>query len=148
MAALIGAVSALVTPFIKDVLVQKLNERRVKTDAQHEIFRNYASPLVVACEKLVWRFSEIFIDSRHQFLLTATLPFVYNEYKRKSTLYRVACLLGWMRAINLELSALPRGASGFLAPVSKAFASVRSALADGPYVEVSQVRTNVLSLAS
>jgi hypothetical protein len=49
-----------------------------------------------------------------------TLPLIFNEYKRKSTLYRIASLLGWIRAIHLELSALPRGTSGFLTPVSEA----------------------------
>jgi hypothetical protein len=103
-AALIGAISALATPLLKDLVIQRLNERRSKSDQQHEIFRNYAAPLTGACEKLIWRFYEIFIDSRHQFLMTATLPVVFNEYKRKSTLYRTASLLGWIRAIHLELA--------------------------------------------
>lgn len=135
-AALIGAVSALLTPLIKDLLIQRLNENWATSNKQREIFRNYAAPLVASCDKLMWRFSEIFIESRHQFLKTATLPLVFNDYKRRSTLYRIASLLGWIRAIHLELSALPRGASGFLTPVSKAIANVQSALADGPYVEL------------
>jgi hypothetical protein len=136
VAALIGAISALATPFIKDLLIQRLAEQRSKSDRQHEIFRNYAAPLASSCEKLMWRFNEIFIESRHHFLKTATLPLIFNEYKRKSTLYRIASLLGWIRAINLELSALPRGGSGFLTPVSEAIYKVQSALADGPYVEL------------
>lgn len=136
LAALIGAFSALITTFLKEVVFQRLNEARSKTNQQREIFRNYAAPLAAATEKLIWRFSEIFLESRAQFLKSATLPVAYNEYKRKSTLYRIACILGWIRAINLELSALPRGASGFLAPVSDAIAKVQSALADGPHVEL------------
>jgi hypothetical protein len=134
--ALIGAISALLTPVVKDLFIQRANERRAKSISQHEIFRNYAAPLAAASEKLLWRFAEIFIEKRHHFLKSATLPLVYNEYKRTSTLYRIACLLGWIRAIHLELSALPRGASGFLTPVSGAIAKVQSALADGPHVEI------------
>jgi hypothetical protein len=134
--ALIGVVAALATPFVKDVFIQAQNDRRAKLASQREIFRNYAAPLTASSEKLIWRFREIFIENRHQFLKTATLPLVYNEYKRKSTLYRMATLLGWVRAIHLELSALPRGASGLLTPISKAIGAVQSALADGPHVEL------------
>ncbi|GCE90382.1 hypothetical protein MSKU15_1983 [Komagataeibacter diospyri] len=134
--AFIGAVSALITPLIKDVIIARWNEKRVKNDSQHEIFRNYAAPLTVSSEKLIWRFNEILVDNRHQFLLTATMPLVYNQYKRNSTLYRIASLLGWISAINLELSALPRGGSGFLTPTLQAIGRVQSVLADGPDVEM------------
>jgi hypothetical protein len=135
IAALIGALSALATTFLKDFLIQRWNETRLKSMQQRDIFRNYAAPLAGACQRLCWRFAEIFIEERHQFLKTATLPLVYNEYKRRSTLYRIASLIGWIRALDLELDALPRGASGFLTPVSKAISEVQSALADGPDVE-------------
>lgn len=134
--AAIGAISALIVPILKDFVIQRLNDRRTKQNTQQEIFRNYAAPLATAGEKLLWRFKEIFIDQRHHFLKSGTLPLVYNEYKRHSTLYRIACLLGWMRAISLELSSLPRGQSGFLTPVASGIAKVQSALADGPHVEV------------
>ena len=134
--ALIGVVGALLTPVVKDLFIQRANERRAKSNSQREIFRNYAAPLAAASEKLLWRFAEIFIEKRHHFLKSATLPLVYNEYKRQSTLYRIASLLGWIRAIHLELSALPRGASGFLTPVSGAIAKIQSASADGPHVEI------------
>ena len=137
--ALIGAVSALVTMLLKDVIIQQWNEKRAKLDSQRAIFRNYAAPLIASSEKLIWRFSEIFLDNRHQFLRSITMPLVYNDYKRKSTLYRIASLLGWIRAIHLELSALPRGASGFKPPTSEAIGKIQSALADGPYVEVQRL---------
>jgi hypothetical protein len=140
VSALIGAVAALITPFVKDLMIQGWNEARSKSAKQREIFRNYAAPLAAASERLVWRFAEIFIEERHQFLKTATFPLIYNEYKRTSTLYRIACLLGWIRAINLELNALPRGGSGFLTPVSGAIGKVQSALADGPEVELLRLK--------
>lgn len=134
--ALIGAMSALATPFVKEMFIQIWSEKRAKLNSQHDIFRNYAAPLTASSEKLIWRFQEIFIENRHQFLKIASRPLVYNEYKRKSTLYRTASLLGWIRAVQLELSALPRGASGFLTPISDAMDEIQRALADGPHVEV------------
>ena len=56
LAALIGAFSALITTFLKEVVFQRLNEARSKTNQQREIFRNYAAPLAAATEKLIWRF--------------------------------------------------------------------------------------------
>lgn len=139
VAAFIGAVSAIATTVLKEHVFQRRTENRSKVNEQKRVFRNYAAPLAVTSEKLIWRFSEIFVEGRHHFLKRVTLPLVYNEYKRTSTLYRIGCLLGWIRAINLELSALPRGASdvtGALGPVSVAIAQVQSALADGPHVEL------------
>ncbi|HWK97292.1 MAG TPA: hypothetical protein VNR39_17890 [Pseudolabrys sp.] len=135
-AALIGAIAALMTPFVTQLYINRVSERHSRSQSQREIFRNYAAPLAATCEKLIWRFSEIFIDNRHHFLKMATRPLIFNEYKRKSTLYRIASLLGWVRAINLELSALPRGEAGFISPISKAIRKVQSALADGPHVEL------------
>jgi hypothetical protein len=140
VAALIGAFSALITTFFKDFLIQRWNETHTKSVEQRDIFRNYAAPLAGACQRLCWRFNEIFLEDRPQFLMTATLPLVYNEYKRRSTLYRIATLVGWIRALDLELDALPRGASGFLTPVSGALSDVQSALADGPDVEILRLK--------
>lgn len=136
-AALIGGFfGSLAEPTIKEIWIQRIVEKRTKTEQQHEVFRNYAAPLAAAAEKLTWRCAEIFIDKRHHWLSSAALPQVYSEYKRTSTLYRIACILGWIRAMHLELSALPRGASGFATPVSDAVDRVQKALADGPHVEL------------
>jgi len=136
VAASIGAVAAIVTPFIKDFLVQIWIDRRSKRISEQQVFRNYLAPLADSTQKLLWRFNEIFVDHRHQWLKLATRPIDYNEYKRQSTLYRIATFLGWVRALNLELNALPRGRSGMVSPISAAIDNVRSALADGPHVEL------------
>lgn len=141
MSASIGAIAALIVPFLKDFLFQSLNERRVETRRQEQVSRNYLAPLSDACQKLIWRFSEIFIEDRHQWLKTTTLPLEYNEYKRHSTLYRIASLVGWIRAIDLELSALPRSKGALRSPVSEGVSQVQSALADGPHVEVHRLES-------
>jgi hypothetical protein len=139
-AASIGAVAAITTPFVRDFLITIWDDRRKRTRAQSEILRNYLAPLSESCQKLVWRFGEMFIDQRYQWLMTTTLPLEYNQYKRQSTLYRIASLLGWIRAISLELNALPRGHAGFSPPISRAISQVQSALADGPHVEIYRLR--------
>lgn len=136
LAAFVGVASAIVTAILKDFVFVRWHRRLDKVSDDNDVLRLYVAPLVASSEKLVWRFSEIFLQKRHQFLKSATLPLVYNEYKRQSTLYRVGTLLGWMRAIQLELSALPKGGLGLSDNVGVALEGVRKALADGPEVEV------------
>ena len=135
----IGAVVALAAPFVKDVYIQRKNDEKLKRLSQQETFRLYVAPMVDACQKLLWRFSEIFLHDRHQWLMSSTLPLEYNEYKRNSTLYRLAVLLGWIRAISLELNALPRGPAGFRTGVLAAIERVRDALSDGKWVELERL---------
>lgn len=140
LSALVGAIFGWLAPFIKSVTIDRWNEEHATTRTQREIIRNYLAPLVDVSEKIVWRFNEIFVIGRHQWLKTETLPLEYNQYKRTSTLYRLACLLGWIRAIQIELNALPRGRAGFSEPILTAMSGVQSALADGPDVEIHRLR--------
>lgn len=135
-AAAIGAGSALLVSFLKDYLFERLKERRVRQRSEADIYRQYLAPLCEACEKVVWRSKEIFIDKRHAFLKTSTLPLDFNAYKRTSTLYRIATLIGWIRGMTLELRALPRGKTNFATPISKQITAFQKALADGPHVEL------------
>lgn len=135
-AAIIGAGSAPLVSFLKDFLFEWLKERRTRRQSQMEVYRQYLAPLCETCEKIVWRSKEIFIDKRYAFLKTTTLPLDFNAYKRISTLYRIATLIGWIRGMNLELRALPRDESNFATPISKQITAFQKALADGPHVEL------------
>ncbi len=135
-AAIIGAGSALLVSFLKDFLFEWLKERRTRHQSQADVYRQYLAPLCETCEKIVWRSKEIFIDKRYAFLKTSTLPLDFNAYKRISTLYRIAALIGWIRGMNLELRALPRTKSNFATPISKQIMAFQKALADGPHVEL------------
>lgn len=135
-AAVIGALSALIITIVKDYLFERLKERRVRQRSEAEVYRQYLAPLCEACEKVAWRSKEIFVDKRHAFLKTSTLPLDFNAYKRDSTLYRIATVIGWIRSMKLELSSLPRTSASFTAPISKEIAAFQSALADGPHVEI------------
>lgn len=135
-AAAIGAASALLVTFVKDYLFERLKERRVRQQSEADVYRQYLAPLCEACEKIVWRSKEIFIDKRHAFLKTSTLPLDFNAYKRTSTLYRIATLIGLLRGMTLELRALPRGKTNAAIPISTQIAAFQKALADGPHVEL------------
>ncbi|MGH6617135.1 hypothetical protein [Sphingomonas sp.] len=140
LSAVIGAGSALFVMLLKDGFFEWLKTRRARKESDAEIFRRYLSPLAEACEKLVWRNKEIFVDHRHAFLRTATLPRDFNEYKRMSTLYRVASLIGWTRGMDIELSALAAHNPGYTPPIAKQIRAFRDALADGPSVERDRVQ--------
>ena len=134
-AAVIGATSALLVTLVKDYVLETLKERRFREQSEAEIYRQYLAPLCEACEKITWRSKEIFVDRRHAFLKTSTLPLEFNAYKRVSTLYRIAVLIGLIRGMTIELSALPRRSARFITPISKPVGAFQRALADGPHVE-------------
>jgi hypothetical protein len=134
-AALIGAATALVVTIRKDFLFDWLKERRAKKQSEAEIYRRYLAPLTEAAEKIVWRADEIFVKRRHAFLKTATLPLDFNGYKRTSTLYRIATLLGWVRGMTIELRALPYARGAKRTPIVREIAAFQTALAEGTHVE-------------
>ena len=139
LAAVIGAGSALFVTLLKDGFIEWLKSRRARKESDAEIFRRYLGPLAEACEKLVWRGREIFVEHRHAFLKTATLPRDFNQYKRISTLYRIASLIGWIRGMDIELSSLAAHNPGYTPPIAEQIRAFREALAGGPSVERDRV---------
>lgn len=139
-AALIGAAAAVSGILIKDLGLAMLTERRGRKRSEAEVYRQYLAPLANACEKVVWRCHEVFVKRRHRFLRVSTLPLEFNAYKRQSTLYRLACVIGWIRGMSRELAAAPRRAEAFLGPVDKQIAAFQFALAEGDHVELHRLQ--------
>lgn len=139
-AALIGACAALATPVLKNLIVDRRNEADTRIRNHEEVLRKYLAPLADVSASLMWRFREIFVDGRAHWLKSNTFPLQYNDYKRKSTVYRMACLLGWLRAIELELDSLPLGRAGIATPILAAINTIRSAWADGSHVELHRLQ--------
>lgn len=139
--ASIAAAVALALFVLKDVVLARLNESRATKRSEALIYRRYLAPLADACTKLVWRANEIFVDERHAYLKTTTRPLDFNAYKRRSTLYRVAALIGWVRAMNIELAALTRTGAAFASPIAEDIKAFQSALADGPHVEIHRLKS-------
>lgn len=135
LSALIGAGAAIAVILLRDGLFAWIKALWLRKQTDAEIYRRYLGPLAEACAKIVWRNKEIFLEHRHAFLKTATLPRDYNEYKRTSTLYRIASLLGWIRGMDIELSSLAAHNPSYTPPIAEQIKAFRNALADGPPVE-------------
>lgn len=135
VAALIGAGSALAVSLVKDWFLETRKESRAIRRGEAEIYDRYLAPLCDACEKIVWRTHEIFVHERHAFLKTTTLPLGFNSYKRTSTLYRIATLIGWIRGMDRELSSLPRRNPARSPSIAAEVTAFRKALAEGSSVE-------------
>ena len=135
VSAIIGSGSAIAVILLRDGLFAWIKASWLRKRTDDEVYRRYLGPLAEACAKIVWRSKEIFLEHRHSFLNTATLPRDFNEYKRISTLYRIASLLGWVRGMEIELSSLAAHNPAYTAPIAAQITAFRKALADGPDVE-------------
>jgi len=139
-AALVAATVTLFGIFLKDFLLTLWNERRRDEKDSLAIFQKYADPLSSAATSLLWRLKEVFAEEgRGLFLKQDSPPNTYNHYKKLSTLYRLASLVGWIRAFRRELSYLKvRDKEGFHS-IQNALDNFESALADGPQVELERL---------
>lgn len=137
-AALIGAVVTFTGILVRDFVFKLLQEKREKRKSTIGIYRKYADPLTSAATSLLWRFHEIFyVKGRADYLREAKSK--YEQYKRISTFYRLASILGWIRAFRRELSTLQAYKIGQLEAVENAITAFESALADGPHVEIKRL---------
>ena len=140
--ALIGVASALLTIILKDVGLHFWKEARADRKTAIEIYRNYSDPLLSASESLFWRLRETLIDAgRGSYLKTSGSASYFDNYKFKSTLYRLAVLVGWVRAYRRELTFLSLAGDQYLKPLTEALSRFEAALADGAHVEVQRVKS-------
>lgn len=139
-AALIGAVVTLFGILVKDLTIALWQERKKSEKDLLAIFQKYADPLSSAATSMLWRLNEIFSkEGRGAYLKGDAPPNTYNAYKKISTLYRLASLIGWIRAFRRELSYLRvRDKEGFQS-MQKALDEFESALADGPQMELERL---------
>jgi len=132
ISALIGGFASIIGILLRDFWARKYFQSSEAKRAQESIFQLYADPLSRAAESLVWRCSEL-LDERYDSFFVERVTWPYIEYKRVSTVFRFASLLGWITAYQREISFL-RAASNET-PLQEPINALRSALADGPHVE-------------
>ena len=130
--AIIGGVVAITG----DIGVRIWLENRQAIKKRRDIYSSYAEPLSIVATALMWRFHEIFVKKRNYFLRKDSPPNSFNGYKQISTLYRLASLLGWMRALRKELSYLNISGGEGSAELESAIGKFESKLADGPHIEI------------
>lgn len=135
--ALITVTVAIFTVFVKDYLIPLTAEKRTQRNKRKEAFKGYSNPLILSSISFLYRTKEIF-DSG-DFLLATTPKNVYNEYKYISTLYRLCVLLGWIRAIKIELSHIEVKNTKEFDKIEKSLFEFEKSLADGDHIELSRL---------
>jgi hypothetical protein len=139
-AALIAALVTLLGILLKDVVIAFWRERKKSEKELLAVFQKYADPLTSAATSLLWRLHEVFSkEGRGTYLRSDAPANPYNDYKKLSTLYRLACLVAWIRAFRREISYLRvKDKEGFQS-VQAALNDFELALADGPQVEIERL---------
>ena len=102
-AAIIAATFTLAGILFRDVVLKAIEARKQHRKNEMEVYRRYADPLASAASSLLWRLNEIFHQKgRESYLIAPATEF--ERYKKTSSVYRIASLLGWIRAFRRELS--------------------------------------------
>ncbi len=118
--ALVGVIVGLVAPdivmaiyLVRQKRAHELADRKESEGKQHhDLVRLYSDPLKDAATSLRHRLKEIVEQKQAPYLLADAPGIPFLDYKRISTLYRIAAVLGWIRAIRRERSYLdPQQAS-------------------------------------
>ncbi|MCK5770298.1 hypothetical protein [Algiphilus sp.] len=139
-AALIASFVTLVGIFIKDYVFQKLKENRDRSKSTLDVYKKYAEPLATSAESMFWRLNEIFnVKGRAHFLIRSDPTTGFEDYKYRSTLYRLASLIGWIYAIKKEQSYIKPAGTTSQKSISESIRAFESALADGPHVETERL---------
>lgn len=146
VAALIALAGVILGLVVRDVVLGLYQSRKARGDAladkqvdlaraHRDLVRLYADPLWEAARSLRFRLDEIVVRQQGRYLRADEPDIAYFSYKRISTLYRLAVLLGWIRAMRRERSHLdPEQASN--AAEMQAIRDLEVALADGDHVEL------------
>lgn len=90
---------------VRQKRVQELADRKEAESKYHQdLVRLYSDPLKDAVTSFRYRLQEIVEQKQARYLLADVPNIPFFDYKRVSTLYRIAAVLGWIRAIRRERS--------------------------------------------
>lgn len=138
--ALIGIIAGMLTILIKDVAVHLWLENRQRRRSALAVYRNYADPIASAASHLFWRLKET-LTGRGEYLKKSGAETRFDKYKYDSTLFRLATLIGWLRAYRRELTLFSLDDPEKLSDLNKAINRFEEALAEGAHVETQRVRS-------
>lgn len=133
--ALIGTATGVFLAIVSSFIIPLLIRRQEKVEQRRSVYEKYAQPLAADAVNLLWRLDEILFQGRAQYLREDAPATAFNIYKKISTCYRLAVVLGWVRAIELEQSYLFFGEDAPVEDLRSAVTDLKSALADSPHVE-------------
>uniref|UniRef100_UPI000A36908A hypothetical protein n=1 Tax=Amycolatopsis kentuckyensis TaxID=218823 RepID=UPI000A36908A len=116
-----------------------LAARRESRAASRLTYENYANPLAVSAADLFYRMREIFDSGGSGFFLSGEVHVTtFERYKVLSTLYRMASLLAWIRALRRELLLLQPKVSR-RKKLEAALNAFSEALAEGGHIEATRL---------
>jgi hypothetical protein len=146
VAAAITSLLTILGIVLKDFALKSLEERRSEQKAKSAIYERYSNPLVTSTISLLSRLHEI-LYQRHRpvYLLGEginTNPSPggsFRAYKKISTMYRLAAVLGWIRACRREFSYLRVADPGDTKRVEEAIEEFEDALSNGSWIEKERV---------
>jgi len=137
LSALIAAVVTLLTGWLRDFLSKSWSDKRESKKSAAEVFRRYADPLVKSTSSLYWRLDEMTSrNGRSSFLVAKEPRSTFDEYKLKSTYYRLATVLGWLSILRRELSFFRTYDQRRIGDIDIAISNFEKSLADGHEVEM------------
>jgi hypothetical protein len=146
-AAVITAVFTIFGILLKDFVFKRIDERRSDRRLRISIYERYSNPLVTSSISLLRRLHEILYQEQRPVYLRgqgiSSSPnhgSVFRAYKKRSTVYRLAVVLGWIRACRREFSYLRVADPGDARQIDEAINDFENALADGSWVEQEKVR--------
>ncbi|NML06796.1 hypothetical protein [Sphingomonas sp. G-3-2-10] len=149
VAALLTLAGVIVGLVARDIVMTLYMARKKRTEdladkkeaagkVHHDLVRLYSDPLKDAVTSLKYRLEEIVEKKQGRYLHADAPGIPFLEYKRISTVYRIAAVLGWIRAIRRERSYLdPEQASASVE--MQAIGELEAALADGTHVELQRL---------
>src|SRR5512147_2528356 len=91
---LIGGTTGLVIAVVSSFIIPYVQKRMEKVEQKRGIYEKYAQPLAADAVNLLWRLDEILFTQRGQYLSEDAPSTPFNQYKRISTCYRIAAILG------------------------------------------------------
>lgn len=142
IAAIITSVLTIIGIVLKDFGFKWFEERRKNNKEESQIYERYSHPLAAAAISLQNRLHEILYQKhRPVYLLGCGLPKSSNQgseyrlYKKLSTVFRLAVMLGWIRACRREFSYLRIAEQKAVKNIYEAIDDFENALADGNHLE-------------
>lgn len=149
-ALIIALVTAAVTVagiVLKDLLFKILEERRADKRVEQAVYERYSKPLAASAISLLHRLHEMLLREYRPVFLKPTCILTgagqgstFWAYKKLSTMYRLANLLGWIRACRREFSHLRLAEKRENEPIGRTIDLFEKALADGSWVEGERVK--------
>ncbi len=144
--ALVTALLTLSGIVLKDLLFKILAERRAEKKIELAVYERYSKPLAASANHLLHRLHEMLLtEYRPVFLKPGGVASgagqgpAFWAYKKLSTFYRLATLMGWIRACRREFSYLPLAEREGNNSIGRAVDAFEKALADGSWVEGERV---------